>query len=106
MSLADLETAVRLGLRMCVVVYNDAAYAAEVDYFRRLGLQVDAAQFPPTDIAAVARGLGTRGITSRGDLQLGELKQWVSEGCPGVCVIDAKISRTVEADCHKDAYAS
>src|SRR5579862_3728983 len=33
MSMADMETTVRLGLRMCILVYNDASYAAEVHYF-------------------------------------------------------------------------
>ena len=37
MSLADLETAVRLKLRMCILVYNDSSYAAEVHLFRRRG---------------------------------------------------------------------
>jgi thiamine pyrophosphate-dependent acetolactate synthase large subunit-like protein len=104
MSLPDLETAVRLGLRMCVIVYNDAAYGAEVHYFRRLGFDVDLAQFPDADIAAVARGLGARATTVRGDLDLADVKRWVAEGSPGVFVIDAKISPTVEADWHSDAY--
>ena len=33
MSIAELETAVRLGLGLLVVVYNDAAYGAEVHHF-------------------------------------------------------------------------
>src|SRR4029077_15526178 len=28
MSISDLETALRLGLRLCILVYNDASYAA------------------------------------------------------------------------------
>ena len=35
MSISDLETAIRLGLRMCILIYNDSSYAAEVHYFRR-----------------------------------------------------------------------
>jgi thiamine pyrophosphate-dependent acetolactate synthase large subunit-like protein len=55
MSMADLETAVRLGLRLCILVYNDSSYAAEVHYFRRQGYSVDIVQFPDTDFAAIAR---------------------------------------------------
>jgi thiamine pyrophosphate-dependent acetolactate synthase large subunit-like protein len=106
MSLSDLETAVRLGLRMCIIVYNDAAYGAEVHYFRRLGFDVDLAKFPPSDIAAVARGLGARAATVRGDVDLAALKRWVAEGSPGVFVLDAKICPMVEADWHSDAYAA
>jgi thiamine pyrophosphate-dependent acetolactate synthase large subunit-like protein len=106
MSLSDLETAVRLGLRMCIIVYNDAAYGAEVHYFRRLGFDVDLAEFPPSDIAGAARGLGARAATVKGDLDLSELKRWVAEDCPGVFVLDAKICPSVEADWHSDAYAA
>ena len=38
MSLADLETAVRLKLRMCILIYNDSSYAAEVHLYRRRGM--------------------------------------------------------------------
>src|SRR5689334_4440339 len=56
MSIADLETAVRLQLRICVVIYNDSSYGAEVHLYRRRGYSVDIVQFPDTDFAAIARG--------------------------------------------------
>jgi acetolactate synthase I/II/III large subunit len=62
--------------------------------------------FPPSDIAAVARGLGARAATVRGDVDLAALKRWVAEGSPGVFVLDAKICPMVEADWHSDAYAA
>ena len=65
MSISDLETAIRLGLRLCILVYNDASYAAEVHYFRRQGLSVDIVQFPETDFASIARGYGARAVTVR-----------------------------------------
>jgi thiamine pyrophosphate-dependent acetolactate synthase large subunit-like protein len=61
MSLADLETAVRLKLRLCILVYNDSAYAAEVHLYRRRGYSIDIVQFPDTDFAAIARGHGVQG---------------------------------------------
>ncbi|MGH6672656.1 MAG: thiamine pyrophosphate-binding protein, partial [Xanthobacteraceae bacterium] len=88
MSIADLETAVRLGLRLCILVYNDASYAAEVHYFRRQGFSVDIVRFPETDFAAIARGYGARAATVRTAADLAPLKQWVAEGAPGVFVID------------------
>jgi thiamine pyrophosphate-dependent acetolactate synthase large subunit-like protein len=102
MSLADLETAIRLGLRMCILVYNDASYAAEVHYFRRHGYSVDIVRFPDTDFAAIARGHGARAVTVRtlGDLEA--VKAWVTEGAPGVLVIDGKINPDLEADWHAE----
>ncbi len=106
MSIADLETAVRLGLRLCILVYNDASYAAEVHYFRRQGFSVDLVQFPDTDFAAIARGYGARGATVRSLADLDPVKEWVAEGGPGVFVIDGKINPDLEADWHAEHFPS
>ena len=106
MSISDLETALRLGLRLCILVYNDASYAAEVHYFRRQGLPIDIVQFPDTDFAAIARGYGCRAATVRTPADLEPLKAWVSEGAPGVFVIDGKINPDLEADWHAEHFPS
>jgi thiamine pyrophosphate-dependent acetolactate synthase large subunit-like protein len=104
MSLADLETAIRLELRMCILIYNDSAYAAEVHLYRRRGYSIDIVQFPDTDFAAIARGHGARSATVRtlGDLE--PVQTWVREGAPGVFVIDAKIDPDLEADWHAEHF--
>ena len=104
MSLADLETAIRLGLRLCILVYNDASYAAEVHLFRRYGYSVDIVQFPDTDFAAIARGHGARAATVRTLDDLAPVKAWVAEGAPGVFVIDGKINPDLEADWHAEHF--
>jgi thiamine pyrophosphate-dependent acetolactate synthase large subunit-like protein len=106
MSIADLETAVRLGLRLCILVYNDSSYAAEVHYFRRQGFSVDIVQFPETDFASIARGYGARAATVRTPTDLEPVKAWVAEGCPGVFVIDGKINPDLEADWHAEHFPS
>jgi thiamine pyrophosphate-dependent acetolactate synthase large subunit-like protein len=104
MSIADLETAIRLKLRMCILVYNDSSYAAEVHLYRRRGFSIDIVQFPDTDFAAMARGFGARGVTVRtlGDLE--PVRTWVAEGAPGVLVIDARINPDLEADWHAEHF--
>jgi acetolactate synthase I/II/III large subunit len=104
MSIADLETAIRLDLRMCILIYNDSSYAAEVHLYRRRGLSTDIVRFPDTDFAAVAQGFGARGVTVRtlGDLE--PVRAWVAEGAPGVLVIDAKIDPDLEADWHAEHF--
>ena len=104
MSLADLETAVRLQLRMCILIYNDSSYAAEVHLYRRRGMSIDIVQFPDTDFAAIARGHGARAATVRALEDLAPVRDWVSEGAPGVFVIDAKISPDLEADWHAEHF--
>jgi acetolactate synthase I/II/III large subunit len=104
MSMADLETALRLKLRLCILVYNDASYAAEVHYFRRQGYSTDIVQFPPTDFAEIARGFGARGATVRTLADLDAVKAWVADGAPGVFVVDGKINPDLEADWHAEHF--
>jgi thiamine pyrophosphate-dependent acetolactate synthase large subunit-like protein len=104
MSIADLETALRLKLRLCILIYNDSSYAAEVHYFRRQGYSIDIVQFPDTDFAAIARGHGARAATVRTLSDLDPVRAWVEEGAPGVFVIDAKINPDLEADWHAEHF--
>ena len=104
MSIADLETAVRLKLRMCILIYNDSSYAAEVHFFRRQGYSIDIVQFPETDFAAIARGYGARAATVRTVADLDSVRDWVAEGAPGVFVIDGKINPDLEADWHAEHF--
>ncbi|HEV8465374.1 MAG TPA: thiamine pyrophosphate-dependent enzyme, partial [Pseudolabrys sp.] len=104
MSIADLETAIRLGLRMCILIYNDSSYAAEVHYFRRQGYSIDLVQFPETDFAAIARGYGARAATVRTVADLDPVHAWVGEGTPGLFLIDGKINPDLEADWHAEHF--
>jgi thiamine pyrophosphate-dependent acetolactate synthase large subunit-like protein len=104
MSISDLETVIRLGLRMCILVYNDASYAAEVHYFGRQGYPIDIVQFPDTDFAAITRGYGAQGVTVRTPADLAPLRAWVDAGAPGVFVVDGKINPDFEADWHAEHF--
>jgi len=104
MSISDFETAIRLGLRLCILVYNDSSYAAEVHYFGRQGFSTDIVRFPATDFAAIARGYGARAATVCTLADLEPVKAWVAEGAPGVFVIDGKINPELEADWHAEHF--
>lgn len=104
MSISDFETAIRLKLRLCVLVYNDSSYAAEVHYFGRQGFSTDIVRFPETDFAAIARGYGARAATVRTLADLAPVKAWIAEGAPGAFVIDGKINPNLEADWHAEHF--
>ncbi len=91
MGISELETAVRLGLSMVVVVYNDASYGAEVHHF---GEHADLATvtFPDTDIAAIARGYGASGLTVRTVDDLAGVGDWLAGPRSSPLVVDAKVS--------------
>lgn len=98
MGISELETAVRLRLPLVCIVYNDAAYGAEVHHFREVDESVDlgSVQFPETDVAAIARGFGAEGVTVRTLEDLHPVKEWVDMFRAGLqnrpLVIDAKIA--------------
>jgi thiamine pyrophosphate-dependent acetolactate synthase large subunit-like protein len=104
MSISELETAVRLKLRMCILIYNDSSYAAEVHLYRRRGYSVDIVQFPDTDFAAIARGYGAAGATVRTLDDLEPVRSWVRGGALGVFIIDGKINPDLEADWHAEHF--
>jgi thiamine pyrophosphate-dependent acetolactate synthase large subunit-like protein len=93
MSIAELDTVVRLGLPMVVVVYNDAAYGAEVHHFGHdSASDLATVRFPDTDLAAVGRGFGATAITARTVDDLDAVSEWLSGPRDTPLVIDAKIS--------------
>jgi thiamine pyrophosphate-dependent acetolactate synthase large subunit-like protein len=103
MALPELETLGRLGLRVLVVVYDDAAYGAEVHHFRPQGHAVDLAQFPPTDFAALAQAAGCRGLTARTVADLDDVRDWLANPDRPL-VLDAKVDPDVCAEWLEEAF--
>jgi thiamine pyrophosphate-dependent acetolactate synthase large subunit-like protein len=92
MSVAELTTAVRLGLPLVIVIYNDAAYGAEVHHFGPDGHPVDIVRFPDEDLAAIARGFGCAGTTVRAPGDLGAVADWLAGPRRRPLVVDAKVA--------------
>jgi thiamine pyrophosphate-dependent acetolactate synthase large subunit-like protein len=92
MGASEFETAVRLGLPMVIVVYDDEAYGAEVHHFGPDGHPLDTVRFPPVDIAAIARGYGCAAAKVRQRADLAPLSEWLAGPRERPFVIDAKIT--------------
>ena len=92
MGISELETVVRLGLPMLIVVYDDEAYGAEVHHFGPDGYPLGTVRFPAADIGAIARGFGCEGLTVRSLADLGPVRSWLSGPMDRPLVIDAKIT--------------
>ncbi|SOD97920.1 thiamine pyrophosphate-binding protein [Blastococcus haudaquaticus] len=93
MGASELETVVRLGLPMVVVVYDDAAYGAEVHHFGPDGHPLDTVRFPETDFAAIARGHGFAAVTVRSVADLDGVRQWLAGPRTAPLLVDAKVTR-------------
>ena len=94
MGAAELETVVRLGLPMVVVVYDDAAYGAEVHHFGPDGHVLDTVRFPDTDFAAIARGFGFDAVTVRSVDDLAAVASWLAGPRSAPLLVDAKVARS------------
>jgi thiamine pyrophosphate-dependent acetolactate synthase large subunit-like protein len=92
MSAVELLTAVRLELPLIVVVYNDAAYGAEVHHFGPDGDPLDTVTFPDTDLAAIGAGYGCAALTVRTAADLAPVTGWLAGDRRRPLLIDAKVT--------------
>jgi len=92
MGISELETAVRLGLPMVIVIYDDEAYGAEVHHFGPDGYPLDTVRFPPADLAAIARGFGCDAVTVRSADDLGPVRDWLGSRPGRPILVDAKVT--------------
>jgi acetolactate synthase I/II/III large subunit len=97
MGLPELETLIRLSRSALVVIFNDAAYGAEVHMYRPVVTDVSPATFGDTDFAAVARSLGASAATVRTASDLDAVRAWRDQGCQGTIVLDCKVVPDVVA---------
>jgi thiamine pyrophosphate-dependent acetolactate synthase large subunit-like protein len=100
MALADLESAVRAaGGRGIAVVWNDAAYGAEVNLYGLKGLAEAPMRIPETDFAALASAVGAEGIVVRELADLDRLGAWTREPVDSrrFLLLDCRISGSVVA---------
>ena len=80
MAIADLESAVRAaGGRGMAVVWNDAAYGAEVNLYGLKGLAEGPMRIPEVDFAAFGAAVGAEGVVVRTLADLDRLATWSAE---------------------------
>lgn len=103
MASGELETVGRLGLPLLVVIYNDAAYGAEVHHFGPQGEPLDIVTFPDSDFAALAQAVGATGVTVRRAEDLAPVESWAADPT-GPMVVDAKVVPTVVAGWLSEAF--
>jgi thiamine pyrophosphate-dependent acetolactate synthase large subunit-like protein len=103
MSVTELETAVREKLGLLIVVYNDAAYGAEVHHFGPMGEPTLLVEFGPRDFAGVASALGVPAHAVRSLDDLDGLRGWLAER-DGPCLLDCKVDPEVRAEWLQEAF--
>ncbi|MFT2817008.1 thiamine pyrophosphate-binding protein [Leifsonia sp. A12D58] len=106
MALADLDSVIRSTRRGVIVVWNDAAYGAEVHVYGQMGLDKRPMMIERADFAALSRALGGHGnvINTLGDLE--QFEKWLATGDDGVYLLDCRISPLVVAPFQQEIYAN
>jgi thiamine pyrophosphate-dependent acetolactate synthase large subunit-like protein len=104
MALPELETLGRLRLDALVIVYNDAAYSAEVHHFAPEHAAMDTVRFPDTDFAAVATAVRLEAATVRSLADLEVVRDWLDRGRPKPLLLDAKVVPSVVAEWLEEAF--
>lgn len=80
MAIADLESAVRAAAgRGIAVVWNDAAYGAEINLYGLKGLAEGPMRIPEVDFAAFGAAVGAEGVVVRTLADLDRLAAWTQE---------------------------
>ncbi|GAA0035238.1 MULTISPECIES: thiamine pyrophosphate-binding protein [Brevibacterium] len=100
MALSDLDTAIRsAGGRGIAVVFNDAAYGAEVHLYGLKGLAKEPMLIDEIDFAALATAAGGQGVVVRELADLDVVTEWASTPVDErrFLVLDLRISGTVVA---------
>lgn len=107
MALADLESAVRVARgHGLAVVWNDAAYGAEVHVYGRKGLAQAPMLIPTVDFSGLARAVGAEAAIVRTLDDLAVLAEWVARPAEErpFLLLDLRISPTVVAPYQQEIY--
>ena len=91
MALADLPTFIQETDHGAVIVFNDAAYGAEIHQYAAIGADATAMYLPQLDFAAIGQAMGATGITVNTIEDLEKFASWIRRG-EGVAVVNINIS--------------
>lgn len=97
MALADADTFIRTAHRGVVIVFNDAAYGAEIHQYGTKGLAETPMLIPEVNFAGILGAMGAQASVIRELGDLGDFRTWLESGATGTYVLDCRISRHVIA---------
>ena len=102
-NIQELETVVRHGLSMVLIVWNDAGYGAEVHKLVAKGFDEKLAQWDSPNFVALAKAFGGDGVLLKDSSEVGAA---VAEGLRkgGLYLIDARVSPSTPTEPYAKVY--
>ncbi len=102
-NIQELETIVREKLNICLVVWNDGGYGAEVHKLTAKGFNEKLAQWVSPDFVAIAKAFGGDGELLNSIDDIGKaVRTGLAKG--GLYLIDARVSPTTPTDPYAKVY--
>lgn len=93
----ELDTVVRFGLQMVLIVWNDGGYAAEFYKLDSKDMIRGQSKWDSPDFAAIARAFGGEGVTLQNEADLpAAIEAGLAKG--GLYLIDVRVSNTTPSD--------
>lgn len=101
--LQELDTIVRYGLQMVIVIMNDSGFGAEFHKLKLKGFDSALATWTSPDFVAIAKAHGGSGTRLAREADIGDaVRQGLERG--GLFVIDACISPTTASDYYRQVH--
>lgn len=91
MALADLATFIDQTEHGAVIIFNDAAYGAEIHQYAVVGADPTAMYLPQLDFAAIGAAMGATGFTVDTMEDLEAFATWLNDGT-GVAMVNINVS--------------
>lgn len=97
MGFADAESFLRVAHRGVVIVFNDAAYGAEIHQYATKGLREEPMLIPDINFAALFQALGATSKVIRELDDLEDFEEWIASSATGTYVLDCRVSPQIVA---------
>ena len=97
MALPDLDSLIRTAGSAIVLVFNDAAYGAEIHQYGSQGLDQKIMQINQVDFALAGKSFGAQAAVIETLDDLEAVRTWVGDGARGTFVADLRVSGQVVA---------
>lgn len=103
MNMQELETVTRYKMQLCILLWNDVGFGAEVLKLAKKGYDPTTAQWDSPDFVAIARAVGGDGVMIKKESDvIDAVKTGLAKG--GLYVIDARVSPTTVADPYRKIH--
>jgi acetolactate synthase I/II/III large subunit len=106
MGLADIETAIRYGVPVVIVLSNDQGLGAEVHFLDMIGQSTELATHTTPDLAAVVKAMGAEGFAIRTKADLEPVRERFKRPLTGPIMLDCYVNPAIRGEWLEIVYGA